>query len=75
MTVVAALPRHIGSLVVAVLLFVPRLAAACPACFAASDVRVARMYMLTAALLSLLPLAIVGGIAWWWRHNHTDEPA
>lgn len=42
-------------------------ATACPACFAAADARVLDMYLLSAALLSLLPLCIVTGIAWWWR--------
>ena len=42
-------------------------AAACPACFAAADGRVLDMYLLSAALLSLLPLCIVTAIAWWWH--------
>lgn len=47
----------------------PSPAGACPACFAASDARVADMYLLTAALLSVLPFAIVAAVAWWcWRH-------
>ncbi len=41
--------------------------AACPACFGASEGRVLYMYLVSAALLSLLPFAIVGGIIWWWR--------
>jgi hypothetical protein len=42
-------------------------AAACPSCFGATDGRVVDMYLVSAALLSLLPFAIVGGIIWWWR--------
>lgn len=58
------------------LLLAPRLAAACSACFVASDARVARMFVVTAALLSVLPFAIVGGIAWWsWRRVATGAGA
>jgi hypothetical protein len=68
--------RQLGWLVVPTLAL-PRVAAACPACFAASDGRVAQMYVLTALLLSVLPFAVVGGIAWWcWRRQAAvDDPA
>lgn len=66
---VASFARRVVPLAALAVAVVPRVAAACPACFAASDARVARMYLLTAALLSLLPFAVVGGIAWWWRRR------
>ena len=46
-----------------------RVAAACPACFAASEARVADMYLISAALLSMLPFGIVAAIVWWWRRR------
>jgi hypothetical protein len=65
-----------SSLIVACLICLPRIAAACPACFAASDQRVSRMYFASGLLLSLLPLAIIGGIArWWWRRFAAGEQA
>jgi len=55
--------------VFALILVLPRLAAACPACFAASSARVSNMYLVSGLLLSLLPFAIVGSIACWWRRR------
>ncbi|MEO8605568.1 MAG: hypothetical protein ABI629_23570 [bacterium] len=49
------------------LVLMPRLALACPACFAASSDRVSRMYFVSGLLLSILPLVIIGGIAFWCR--------
>ncbi|MDX2168945.1 MAG: hypothetical protein SF182_17870 [Deltaproteobacteria bacterium] len=70
------LPIHRSWLAAFVVVLLPRLAAACPACFAASDARVAHMYVLTALLLSALPFGVVLGIAWWcWRRQPAaDEP-
>jgi hypothetical protein len=69
----ARLARRAVPLATLGLAVVPRVAAACPACFAASDARVARMYLVTAALLSVLPFAVVGGIAWWWRRRQRAD--
>lgn len=47
----------------------PRLALACPVCMAA-DARRTDAYVATTVLLSLLPLAAIGGIAWLvWRRS------
>lgn len=69
--------RRSGWLAMLSVALLPRIAAACPACFAASEGRVAQMYVATALLLSLLPFAVVGGIAWWWwrRQAALDERA
>jgi hypothetical protein len=42
---------------------VPRLALACPVCMAA-DVRRMDAYVATTVLMSVLPLAAIGGIGW-----------
>jgi hypothetical protein len=47
----------------------PRLALACPVCMAA-DARRTSAYVATTVLLSLLPLAAIGGIGWViWRRS------
>ena len=53
----------------------PRLALACPVCMAA-DARRMDAYVATTVLLSLLPLAAIGGIAWLvWRRSATPTVA
>jgi hypothetical protein len=67
---VSCVLHHRSCLAALLVALVPRIAAACPACFAASDARVGQMYVITALLLSVLPFAVVGGIAWWcWRRQ------
>jgi hypothetical protein len=51
-----------------VLALTPATSLACPVCFAGSSEHVLATYVLTAALMTALPLAIVGGFAvWLWR--------
>jgi len=50
----------------ALALFLPRLAPACSVCFSGRD-EARTAYVLTTVLLSLLPLAMVGGFFWWLR--------
>ncbi len=52
----------------------PRLAHACPACFAASNERVLPSYYLTGVFMTLVPLVIVGLFARWLRQRFKDEP-
>jgi hypothetical protein len=40
----------------------PKVAAACPACFAASDNRTLAAYYASTLLLSLMPFALIGGV-------------
>jgi hypothetical protein len=40
----------------------PRVAAACPACFAASNARTVSAYYASTMLLSLMPFALIGGV-------------
>ncbi len=55
--------RRLALLAAALLAFAPRLALACPVCFAAEQRRL-DAYIGTTILLSLLPLGAIGGIAW-----------
>jgi hypothetical protein len=52
-------------------------ALACPSCFSAGNPRVLETYYLTALLLSILPLAILGTIGGWLyvrsRRGSLDE--
>jgi hypothetical protein len=52
----------------------PNAASACPVCFAAGGGRLLQTYYLTAALLTLMPLVIVGLFAGWLRRRFKDEP-
>lgn len=40
----------------------PSIAAACPACFGASDARTISAYYASTVLLSLMPFALIGGV-------------
>jgi uncharacterized BrkB/YihY/UPF0761 family membrane protein len=40
----------------------PGIAAACPACYAASDARTISAYYASTMLLSLMPFALIGGV-------------
>jgi len=52
----------------------PDAASACPLCFAAGGQSTLHAYYVTAALLSLLPLVIVGVFAGWLRQRFKSEP-
>lgn len=58
----------------ALVTLLPRLARACPACFAASNERVLPTYYLTGVFMTLVPLVIVGVLARWLRQRFKDEP-
>ncbi|MBX3026995.1 hypothetical protein KF840_18975 [bacterium] len=65
--------RLVHAVPAAALVVLPRLALACPVCMAA-DARRMDAYVATTALLSLLPLAAIGGIAWLiWRRANAGE--
>lgn len=67
------MPRALAAIVAALAVALPRLALACPVCMAA-DARRTDAYVATTVLLSLLPLAAIGGIAWLvWRRSGTRE--
>jgi hypothetical protein len=57
----------------AVALLFPQLALACPVCFAGGSEQVLHTYLLSAACLSLLPLAIVALFAGWLRQRFKNH--
>ena len=54
---------------VALALTHPQAATACPVCFSAASEQTRLAYYWTAALMTLLPLAIVGAIGGWLYHR------
>jgi len=56
----------------------PRIATACPACFAASNARTISAYYASTMLLSLMPFVAIGGVivaAYLMRNRPPDGPA
>lgn len=51
------------------LLAAPEAAEACAVCSAAQDDSVREAFLVTTVFLSVLPLLLVGGFAWWLRRR------
>jgi hypothetical protein len=47
----------------------PKLALACSVCMSGRDAPTRNAFLLTTALLTVLPLAAVGGFVWWMRRR------
>ena len=66
--------RWLSVLVLLALGLVPELAAACAVCGAGVDDDQSRIaYLVTTALLSVLPLALFGGCLLWLRRQHRRQ--
>lgn len=65
----AAALRTVGVAALLVVIVHPAPSSACAVCFSAASVRVLGAYHLTAALLTLLPLALVATFALWLRRR------
>lgn len=64
----------LATLAGAALLAAPRTALACAVCMSGQDDSVRAAFLGTTALLSLLPLAMVGGlVGWLWRRARVLE--
>ena len=50
---------------VALLVLAPRIALACPVCMGGRDDATRAAFLLTTAFLTVLPLALIGGVVWW----------
>ncbi|MEN8184500.1 MAG: hypothetical protein ABFS46_18395 [Myxococcota bacterium] len=59
----------------ALLLSAPRAAEACSVCSAASSDSVRDAFLVTTVFLSVLPLLLVGGFAWWLRRRTRELQA
>jgi hypothetical protein len=66
---VATLRSWLQAALVALLLFAPRAALACPVCTGGQKEEVGRALLRGSVVLSLLPLAAVGAVAWWLRRR------
>ncbi len=51
-----------ATIVTLVAALLPSIAAACPACFGASNARTISAYYASTVLLSLMPFALIGGV-------------
>lgn len=52
--------------VTALALWLPRVAEACSVCGVGQDDETRRAFILTTAFMTVLPLAMFGGIVWWF---------
>lgn len=50
---------------VALLVLAPRIALACPVCMGGRDDETRAAFLVTTLFLSVLPLALIGGVIWW----------
>ena len=66
---------HLAPLIVGLLVLVPRLATACSVCSAGRDEENRIAFIITTAFMTLLPLLLIGGLAFWlWgRFRALDE--
>ncbi len=54
-----------AGVLVALLVLAPRIALACPVCMGGRDDETRAAFLLTTAFLTVLPLALIGGVVWW----------
>ena len=58
----------------ALLVLAPRIVLACPVCMGGRDDATRTAFLLTTLFLTVLPLALIGGVVWWLtRRAHTLE--
>lgn len=60
----SVLSRSLATLSFVAVWFSPTVANACPSCFSGNENR--EQYILTFVLLTVLPLAAIGGLVWWF---------
>jgi len=64
-------PAWILALALVLLVVLPEVVHACPVCFDSRDEN-RQAFLATTALLSLLPLGMVGGVGLWMRKRHQE---
>ena len=69
------LPIALASLVCLVLLALPGAAEACAVCFQAKTDATRVAFIASTAAMTFLPLAVVGGVAWWVRRKFVQAEA
>jgi len=55
--------------IVAIAVWIPRIALACPVCTAGRDEENRIAFIVTTAFLTFFPLLMIGGIVWWLRNR------
>ena len=63
------LSRILFAVLAALLASAPRVAEACAVCMGARDEQTRTAFLLTTALLSVLPLSLIGGVIWYLRRR------
>jgi hypothetical protein len=61
-----------AALFAAVLAALPRASEACAVCMSGREDDTNRAFLIGTILLSVLPLALIGGIAWWIRRRASE---
>ena len=59
----------VARIAVLVIVFSPEIAAACSVCFSGRSDETRVAFIATTALLSALPLLLIGGLVWWMRRR------
>jgi hypothetical protein len=64
--------ERLVALAIAALVLAPRAALACSVCTAGREDEAQAAFLGTTALLSVLPLALIGGFVWWIRRRSRE---
>ncbi len=59
----------VARIAVPVIVFSPEIAAACSVCFSGRSDETRVAFIVTTALLTALPLLLIGGLVWWMRRR------
>jgi hypothetical protein len=64
-----------ASVAVAILVLAPKASLACAVCFQAKSDATRIAFIASTAAMTFLPLAVVGGVAWWVRRKFVQAEA
>ena len=64
-----AMRMDIAKIAVLVIVFAPEIAAACSVCFSGRSDETRVAFIATTALLTALPLLLIGALVWWLRRR------
>ena len=69
------LPFALASLALVLFLVLPGVSEACAVCFQAKSDATRIAFIASTAAMTFLPLAVVGGVAWWVRRKFVQAEA
>ena len=69
---IATARARIAPLITALIVWAPQAALACAVCSSGKEEANRVAFILTTAILSVLPLLMVGGLVWWLRRRARD---